>query len=101
MRRLRNFCDCASAGGDGTFGCVRNDAYEGGVALECVDCEALDVDGRYPGVGGGRVGIGGALRLLDDALSLGDGDEFLDRSRSFSRLVLSSPSNCAVNPRAH
>ncbi len=43
IKRFRNFCDCASAGGEGILGRVRSDAYDGGVAP---GAEPLDVEGR-------------------------------------------------------
>lgn len=98
MRRFLNFCDCESAGGDGTLGKLRNDAYDGGVAP---NWEPLDVDGLYPDDCGWCELEEAARRLLDDDRSLGDGEDVLDRSSSFSRFVRNKPSNCAVNPRAH
>lgn len=41
-KRFRNFCDCASAGGDGMRGRFRNDEYDG-------NAEPLDVLGRGDG----------------------------------------------------
>lgn len=33
INKFRNFCDAVSAGGEGTFGWLRRDAYDGGVEL--------------------------------------------------------------------
>jgi len=98
MRRFLNFCDCASAGGVGTLGKLLSDAYDGGVAPSC---EPLDVDGLYPDDCDCCECVEAARRLLDDERSLGDGEDVLDRSSSFSRFVRNKPSNCAVNPLAH
>jgi len=109
INKFLNFCDAESAGGIGVLGRLRSDAYDGGV-VAC--CGALAVEGRYPGEGGGNcdgaavpggAAAAAALRFDDEARSTGDGDAFRDRERSssFSRLVLSKPSNCCVKPFAH
>lgn len=97
---FRNFCDCASAGGEGILGKFRSDAYGGGVAP---NAELLDVDGRYDGDCGGLREDPDARRLDDEALSRGVGDEFRDRDRSssFSRFVRNNCSNCTRKSFAH
>jgi hypothetical protein len=100
MSRLRNFFDATSTGGDGTFGKLRNDAYDGGVAPYC---ELLEEDGRNPGDCGGLDGYpsdsGG---LEDEARSRGEGEALRERplASSFSRFVFNRPSNCCVKPFA-
>lgn len=98
--RLRNFCDCESAGGEGILGSLRSDEYDGGVPPVV---ELLDVDGRYDFEGVGRaLDEASAARLEDDARSLGDGEELRDvRSSSFNRLVRNNCSNCNRRSFAH
>ena len=59
------------------------------------------MEGRYPGDCGGCEVDADARRFDDEARSLGEGDEFRDRSSSFNRFVRNNPSNCTRSSFAH
>lgn len=94
--KFRNFWDCESFGGDGSFGSRRSDEYDGGV---CPVAEELDVVGRI----GRELEPTSPRKSDDDARSLGLGEPLRDRERSssFNRFVRSSCSNCTRRSFAH